>query len=415
MKKNKKTFNNTMFCLFVSTEDLNFIIKLYQNVIKKFLNEHGHFTIINFKRTKKIYLKNSYLNLKSSKVKICEINKKEKFLSLINNKKVIGIDAVPKKIKYFKERTMLNQSNIFLIYIMNSGSLSNEVSFNNQVLTSKKIYFKIKTFLAKFIFRILILINIFPKTYLYFESRRKIVNKFNNNFIRKIVNKFSFFGFLLNYKKIILLNSNAFENFKNSKIKKKENFILFLDGNYNHKDVLEREGKKILKNQKKYLNYLSNYLNLISKIYKKKVEIALHPSSNLKKYKKLFPDFKISKGKTDVKIYKSSLVIFHESSSVIDAIILKKKILLFQTKILGEYLFNRINYFKTNFHIPSINIDEIKDLKFVNSSIIKKKLNIKNNYLKKYIYDNLIVDGHTIPSDKIIKYVNNFISNSDEK
>ena len=63
MKKNKKTFNNTMFCLFVSTEDLNFIIKLYQNVIKKFLNEHGHFTIINFKRTKKIYLKNSYLNL----------------------------------------------------------------------------------------------------------------------------------------------------------------------------------------------------------------------------------------------------------------------------------------------------------------------------------------------------------------
>lgn len=404
-----------MFCLFASTEDLNFTIKLYKNIIKKFLKEHGQFTIINFRKANKKYTKNSYLNLKNSKLKIYEIDKKEKFLSLISNKRVIGIDTVAKKLKYFKERTMLNKSNIYLIYIMNIGFLSNEVSFDNKVLILKNMHIKIKTYLAKFIFRILILINIFPKTYLYFESRRKIVNKFNNNFIRKIVNKFSFFGFLLNYKKIILINSNAFENFKNSKIKKKENFILFLDGNYDHKDLLAREGKRLLNNQKKYLDYLNNYLSFISKIYKKKIEIALHPSSNLKKYKKIFPDFKISKGETDVKIYKSSLVIFHESSSVIDAIILNKKLLSFQTKILGEYLFNRINYYKTNLHIPSISIDEIKDLKIINSSIIKKKLNIKNNYLKKYINDNLIADGHTIPSDKIIKYVNNFISNSNEK
>lgn len=415
MKKNKIISNNVMFCLFVSTEDLNFTIKLYHNVIKKILKEHGHFTIINFKKAKKKYVKNIYLNLESSKVKIYEIDKKEKFLSLINNKRVIGIDAVPKKLKYFKERIMLNKSNIFLIYIMNLGFLSNEVSFNNQVLISKNMYFKIKTFLAKFIYRILILINVFPKTNLYFESRRKIVNKFNNNFIRKIVDKFSFFGFLLNYKKIILINSEAFENFKNYKIKKKENFILFLDGNYNHKDLLAREGKKLLNNQKKYLNSLNDYLNFISKTYKKKVEIALHPSSNLKKYKKIFPNFKISKGETEVKIYKSSLVIFHESSTLNDALILNKKILLFQTKFLGEYMFNRINFFKTNLHIPSINIDEIKDLKIINSSFIKKKLNIKNNYLKKYINDNLVADGQTIPSDKIIKYVNNFKSVSNEK
>ena len=40
--------------------------------------------------------------------------------------------------------------------------------------------------------------------------------------------------------------------------------------------------------------------------------------------------------------------------------------------------------------LPSINIDEVKDLETSNLSIIKKKLKFKNNYLKKYVNDNLI-------------------------
>ena len=62
--------------------------------------------------------------------------------------------------------------------------------------------------------------------------------------------------------------------------------------------------------------------------------------------------------------------------------------------------------------LPSINIDEVMDLETSNLSIIKKKLKFKNNYLKKYVNDNLIADGQKRPSDKkIFKYIskNHFI------
>ena len=253
MKKNKPTSNNLMFCLFASTEDIDFVIKIYQNVIKKFLKKYGQFTVINFVKNKKKYTDSKYLNFKNSGFKIYEIDKKEKFLKLISNKKVFGIDAVGKKLQYFKERIMLNKSNIHLIYIMNIGFVSNETPFSNQNFSTKNKLLSIKKFLDKFFFRILILINIFPKTYFYFESRKQIVNKFNNSIIRKIANRFSFLTFLLNYKKIILINCEAFETFKNYKINPKKNSIIFLDGNYNHKDLLIKEKKNLIKNQKKYL------------------------------------------------------------------------------------------------------------------------------------------------------------------
>ena len=118
------------------------------------------------------------------------------------------------------------------------------------------------------------------------------------------------------------------------------------------------------------------------KYIKKKVEIALQPSSNLKYIRNYFLILKFQ-GYTNYKIYKSSIVIFHESSAVIDAIISNKKIISFQTKFLGEYLFNRTNYYKTNLQLPSINIDEVKDLETSNLSIIKKKLKFKKQLSKK--------------------------------
>ena len=42
-----------MFCLFASTEDIDFVIKIYQNVIKKFLKKYGQFTVINFVKNKR--------------------------------------------------------------------------------------------------------------------------------------------------------------------------------------------------------------------------------------------------------------------------------------------------------------------------------------------------------------------------
>ena len=113
---------------------------------------------------------------------------------------------------------------------------------------------------------------------------------------------------------------------KKKKLKREKPGILFIDGNYKHQDALTREGKNILINKKKYIESIRKYLKYLGEIFDLNISIALHPSSNLKEYRKLFPKFKIKKkNNTLEQIYNSSIIIFHESSSVIDAFLAKKR------------------------------------------------------------------------------------------
>ena len=82
--------------------------------------------------------------------------------------------------------------------------------------------------LNKIIYRFLILVNIFPRTEFYFESRYKIIQEYKNNKFRKLIGQFPSLKFLLNFNNIYKINSSAHENFIKIRKRMKIQIILFL-------------------------------------------------------------------------------------------------------------------------------------------------------------------------------------------
>ena len=402
--------NNFIFCIVASTNDVENLIRRYENIILKSIIKYGKFIIFNFKKKNKKNLK-----LKIKNCKIVEIENSEQFNNYIKNKTLFAIDEIGRRLAFFSIRKLLNKKNINLILIMDIGFIPNTASYKNKKISFQNKIYNLRRFLERYFCRFLILLNIYPKTQFYFESNIKIVNKYKKNTLRNFILKFPLLDFLLNFKIIENINSKTFEYFKKYRLRKAKSRILFIDGNYKHGDVLEREGKVVNQNKKKYLNSLRNYLQYLKKIFKKDIYICLHPSSNFNDYKKLFPSFKINKGNTREQIYNSSIVVFHESSAVIDAFISKKKIISFQTELLGEYYSNRINLYISNCDLYSIHIDKpIKNFRLSKNEILKK-LNYKNAKMNNYIKQNILSDRQKIPSEKILNEISKFIYKNEKK
>ena len=411
---NKISNKDYIFCFITSTVDLDKTVNTYDKYILEIIKKYSKFTIINFcnyYNNNKLVKKNNQKLKKNYKDKIDFFypkNKKE-FLTYINNKKVFAIDGLGKSFKEFRVRYLLKRPNIFLILLVIYGGFSNEEkNFTHTSIKNKKLLF-IKI-INKFIYRFFVFLNIFPKTYFYFESRKIIFENYKNGKIRKISKNFPIFKFLLNFLNIYNINSNAYSNFTNhpkkNKIKSKN--IIFIDGNYNHQDMSQREDIDLSSIKKKYFELLKNKFFYLEKIFKKKIEICLHPSSNKSAYKKYFKNFKIHKGKTREKIYESYMVIFHESSAVMDAMLLNKKILIFETDLLGKYHSKRVSFFKDSLKLPSI---KIENKTVLTKSQILKKFDQSKKYRNLYIKNNLKSDSSRSPTKKFILIINKFINN----
>ena len=99
---------------------------------------------------------------------------------------------------------------------------------------------------------------------------------------------------------------------------------------------------------KSYFCFLKAYLMNIKKKFRKDVIVCLHPSSDYQLYKKELSGLKVYKYKTERYIVKSFLVLFHESSTIFSAILLKKKIICLKSDIMGAYSNARRNFFYLN-------------------------------------------------------------------
>ena len=96
--------------------------------------------------------------------------------------------------------------------------------------------------------------------------------------------------------------------------------------------IINNVENKALRGNLPIQDYKNHYIELIKiqkieNMFKKKVKICLHPRDDLFEKKEIFKDFEIIQHKTRENILKSALVIFFESSAIIDAVILKKKII----------------------------------------------------------------------------------------
>ena len=396
------------FCLITSSTQIEKILNIYKNYIIETINKYGSFTVINFcKIDNKKILKNSkiFKNSEKKKINIFQPRNKSEFLEFVKNKKIIALDCLGKKFENFKLRFLIKKPNIHLILLLDFGNISNEDNIDGWNTEYKKFILLKK--INKIIYRLFILLNLFPKTQLYFESRKKIYENYINSKIRKFIKKFLFLKFLINFKKVYKINSGAYEDYikfaKQDKVDSKK--IIFIDGNYNHPDIVAREGINI---KQKYFKHLKTKFFLIEKIFKKKIEICLHPSSNKKEYQKFFKRFKVYKGKTKEKILKSDMVLFHESSSIMSALMSKKKIIILETDLLGKYLSKRISSYKKILGLPSIKLED--NIDFKKSDIVKKIESSKRN-INMFVKKNLQSDNNNLPSKKFIKIIDQFIKN----
>ena len=284
---------------------------------------------------------------------------------------------------------------------MNIGYINNKIYFskkNKNFFFNSIIYF-IRSKLSYYIFRILTILNIFPKIDLYFESSKLIIQAINSGLSRKFENYFPSTKFAY-FRKTLPINSRSYD--QNQHQKKTEKYISFIDSNFCAIDRINREGRISLEVRKKYYLNLKKLLIHLKKIFKKKIIICVHPNTKDRLFFSIFKGLKIQKYQTSNIISKSFLVLFHESSAIMDAIILKKKIISVDSCLLGNYLKKRNNTYKSHFGLYSINLDE----DIIDKSKILKKLKYSPKKLLNYIKNNLQIDGSKTGDKKIIETLN---------
>ena len=174
-----------------------------------------------------------------------------------------------------------------------------------------------------------------------------------------------------------MINSRSYDYFLKKSFEKSEEKIIFIDGNYQHLDVLQRENLNIEKLKNEYFSGLKNLLKDISNILNKETIICLHPTSNFYEYKRVFDEFELSQFETEKNIYKSFIVIFHESSSIDTAIFLKKKIISLETSLFGKYFINRIRKYQKSLDLMSLSLND--KIQLEKDELIEK---LKENEIK---------------------------------
>ena len=355
---------NKIIGILTISEDYKSVIKLNSTIYNKLAKKYGKLYIINlsnlllFGQKKK---ENRSLNL-NSHIKIFKPLDSFELISFCKNKKLIAFNGLGKDINTFKIHYALSKIDMVQILLMNIGYLSNEIIIytNNLDNFTSSLYFKLNRKISRYLFRLATLFNIFPKIDYYFDASYPIINNLNNSLIKKIERKFKFLK-ISYFKKAKLINSRAYDDLY--KFKKNYNkYIVFVDSYFDHPDRVLREGnisKKIIID---YYKKLSLFLNKLNKLYKKKVVICIHPKNTNPLLKKYLSKFSIVKHQTNIMIKNSHIVIFHESSAALDAVLLKKNIINLQSKLLGSYLSKRSSLYSHELGVFTYNLDKDESL-----------------------------------------------------
>jgi len=322
------------------------------------------------------------------------------FNEFILQKKIIAIFIMGKDPTYFNIHYQLKKNNIKLIMIMNQSQIGNKMTADIRLKYLFKAY---KNYFIKgfyYFFRLMTIINIFPKISLLFESNLQI-KKFIENSRSKKIEKYLPFLKLSYFDEVVTVNSIYFDKMNHllkHKFQKKK--IIYVDTHFDHPDRVSREGKIDLKNQNIFYEKLNIFLSKISLLYDMPVKISKHPSNQSKHV--FYNSFEISNKSTDEEIIDSDIIVYTLSSAILNAVILKKKIINIQSKLLGDYLENISRQYVESLGLVSFNIDEKYDL---NKSELDAQLNKSITNYNNYINFKLMADGNKLSCEKISEVI----------
>jgi len=394
--------NKKIIAILVDNPNYQSLINFNNLLYKEILKEFKELYIIDFQNL--IYFKKKKINKKAhfivKNLKIFRPNSALEFIKFFEKKKLIAFNNLGKDLSTFRIYYILNKVNLTQILLLNLGFLNNtvEIKKKNIKIFFSSLYFFFNRKIARYVFKFLTIIDIFPKIDYYFDSSKPTIKNINSSLIRKIERlcpkiKISFF------RKAININSRSYDDLLNKKHLKKEKYLVFLDTFFEHGDRVIREGSIEKKIIIEYYSTIARFLKKLSKIYNKKVIICIHPSNNSKLFLKYLKNFTMKKYKTQEMIKQSFITIFHESSAILDAVVLKKNIIILRSNLLGNYISNRVAQYEKLLNLKSIDISDYHSLKKNKLDLILKSSKQSNYYIKNHLNADGLIPGYK----KIVK------------
>ena len=394
--------NKKIIAILVDNPNYQSLINFNNLLYKEILKEFKELYIIDFQNL--IYFKKKKINKKAhfivKNLKIFRPNSALEFIKFFEKKKLIAFNNLGKDLSTFRIYYILNKVNLTQILLLNLGFLNNtvEIKKKNIKIFFSSLYFFFNRKIARYVFKFLTIIDIFPKIDYYFDSSKPTIKNINSSLIRKIERlcpkiKISFF------RKAININSRSYDDLLNKKHLKKEKYLVFLDPFFEHGDRIAIEGSIKKKIIIEYYSTIARFLKKLSKIYNKKVIICIHPSNNSKLFLKYLKNFTMKKYKTQEMIKQSFITIFHESSAILDAVVLKKNIIILRSNLLGNYISNRVAQYEKLLNLKSIDISDYHSLKKNKLDLILKSSKQSNYYIKNHLNADGLIPGYK----KIVK------------
>ena len=171
---------------------------------------------------------------------------------------------------------------------------------------------------------------------------------------------------------------------------------------FDHKDRIMREGMPSEQLRVKYYNNLYKILKNFEKMFNKEVIVCLHPKNDLSQNRGDFKDLKCVKFETEKYISEAYLVVFHEGSSIVQAVVQRKRISNLYGEILGDYINERCKMYADLLKLHSIDLSNII---FADRENLLNKLNKSINEYEKYISDNIVNDANKSGISQIITFL----------
>ncbi len=317
------------------------------------------------------------------------------FNNFMIGKELIAINNIGRRFSDLKIHFFLAKYRIKQVQISDKG-LVNSGQIIQKNLFWKNLSQRLKRRGSHKLIVLLSNLGLVPKVQIRFISMPEIIETINKSFIKKILYNLKFFY----VKELVLINSCTYDVFKKTKIEIKEDQIVLLDTFFLNPDIVAFGANPSKEKIEKHYYFLNKLINNLSTMYKKKIVVCIHPKDNLKLKKKYFPNLDVVQYETRKNIYKAFLVLFIETSSIVDAILLKKRILTLFSNFFSKTINNFGQDFAARAGLLQINIEnELKTDKNIFLSKLDKAKGGYSNYIKSFIAP----DGSNIGCEKIIK------------
>jgi hypothetical protein len=308
--------------LFITNfEKINLKLETNKDIFEKLNQNFDNFYIVNWTNLIFFKKKKDEFNIKS-KYKLFNPKSYNELGAFLEDGKNIIISDFIKHYASFGILYFLKKKNIKIIMFSDMGNLQRSPTYDlsHPILILKDcLKRKLYWYLVYFLFYLKIFTGV---------EVRFITNKKNlDNILKDRLKNFIYKKKLFIVKKLVLINSRSYDFFINNQDDVSEDYIVHLDYDLNYKDELEIRGKLSDDRIANHYFYLEKFLDKLSKDYNKKIVVCIHPLYDDLKLRKYLKKYEIYKYRTREFIYKSFIATHFSSSSIEDAIILKKRII----------------------------------------------------------------------------------------